>query len=89
MTVADDIIARLFVRADWMTDAACKGMGPNLFFPPHGSRGTAAKAICAQCPVAEQCEQHAIDNRERHGIWGGHSIAHRRAVRAEKGWRAS
>jgi WhiB family redox-sensing transcriptional regulator len=82
MTVADDIIARLFVRADWMTDAACKGMGPDLFFPQQGNRGIEAKKVCAKCPVAEQCEQHALENRERHGIWGGYSIDRRiRAVR--------
>ena len=79
---ADDIISRLFVRADWMADAACKHMGPDLFFPQQGNTGHQAKRICEGCPVAEQCGQHALDNRERHGIWGGRSIDRRvRSVR--------
>jgi WhiB family transcriptional regulator, redox-sensing transcriptional regulator len=30
-----------------------------------------AKAICLQCPIVEQCFEYAINNGERHGIWGG------------------
>ena len=33
-------------------------------------REKAAKRVCADCPVAEQCLQAAIENREK-GIWGG------------------
>lgn len=49
----------------WQTKAACRGMDPNIFMPletggsitlevrDHNAR---AKAICATCPVVEQCK---------------------------------
>ena len=78
MTAAD--IARLFARADWMTDAACKGMGPDIFYPEHGqwTKAAAAREVCQRCPVKTECGQHALDTDERHGIWGGGSIDRRR-----------
>jgi WhiB family redox-sensing transcriptional regulator len=86
MRADDDILRRLFVRADWMADAACRGMDINIFFPPHGSHGNEAKAVCAVCPVAEQCEQYALDAGERSGIWGGYSIDRRqRRIRGHIG----
>ena len=30
-----------------------------------------AVAICAKCPVREECLQSAIDNEEQYGVWGG------------------
>ena len=30
-----------------------------------------AKNVCASCPAMAACLQYAIDNDERHGIWGG------------------
>lgn len=30
-----------------------------------------AIAICNECPVMNECRQHAIENREKRGIWGG------------------
>lgn len=30
-----------------------------------------AKALCADCKVQAPCLQEALDNDERHGIWGG------------------
>ena len=71
-----DNLARMFVRADWQQDAACRGMNANWWHPPRGGGGhvAEAKAVCAICPVAAACLQYAIDNDERTGIWGGLSI---------------
>lgn len=76
----------VFARADWMTDAACKGYPTDWWFPPHGARPTKAKTICAGCPVRDECLQHALDTDERKGIWGGVSIdRERRRRRAGSG----
>src|SRR5207237_6867208 len=50
-----------WVQQTWMVDAACAGC-IELFFPPAGEREGArlrredkAGAVCATCPVLEQC----------------------------------
>jgi WhiB family redox-sensing transcriptional regulator len=32
---------------------------------------TLALTGCRSCPIAEQCFTYALENNERHGIWGG------------------
>jgi WhiB family redox-sensing transcriptional regulator len=61
------------VPGDWRTLAACRGLDPDLFFPERGDAFTArnAQAVCAACPVAEQCLEFAIEVGETEGIWGG------------------
>jgi WhiB family redox-sensing transcriptional regulator len=83
-TVAD-ITARMFVRADWMADAACKGHDINLFFPQRGSSAAKANRICATCPVSSQCGNYAIDQGIRFGVWGATSERQRGRVRRERG----
>lgn len=62
----------------WQDKAACKDMGTATFFHPDGERGgtrrrraAAAKVICANCPVLEQCRSYALAAHEPYGIWGG------------------
>ena len=63
---------------DWQLLAECRGMDSEIFFHPEGQRGDArqrreeqAKAICATCPVLQQCREHALKVREPYGVWGG------------------
>ncbi|WP_446677701.1 WhiB family transcriptional regulator, partial [Streptomyces galbus] len=48
----------------WLTEAACVGEDPELFFPV-GSTGpaledvAAAKRVCARCPVIADCLAYA------------------------------
>lgn len=58
-------------RHDWMTDALCTQVDPELWFPEKGGDASAARRICAQCPVAAQCAELALANGERFGIWAG------------------
>ena len=65
---------------DWQFQGACRGEDPEAFFHPEGERGPSraareakAKAICATCPVLQQCAAHALGVREPYGIWGGMS----------------
>ena len=52
-------------------DAACKGADTSVFFPHSENGGGEAKAICATCPVAEQCLEYAIQSHQPDGVWGG------------------
>jgi WhiB family transcriptional regulator, redox-sensing transcriptional regulator len=76
--------------------------GVDLFFPPdnpggpkqgHGVPGErtrirAAKKLCAECPVKQQCLAYALAN-DCMGIWGGMTDAERRKMREavlRRGW---
>ena len=63
------------------TSPACSKM-TNLFFPlpGHSSKAAAAKAICATCPILIPCRNYALQNKIRHGIWGGLYEQERRKV---------
>ncbi len=63
----------------WQLKAACRGPQAAVFFPPTSferkdeklEREVRAKAICAQCPVREECLAGAMERREPWGVWGG------------------
>jgi WhiB family redox-sensing transcriptional regulator len=65
----------------WLDDAACRGMDAELFFPGRGEPSAAAKAVCRPCPVRFDCLSYALNNGEKHGIWGGLSERERRRLR--------
>jgi WhiB family redox-sensing transcriptional regulator len=65
----------------WQALAACAGVDPELFFPARGEPTGTAKAICATCPVREQCAEYALARSEKFGIWGGLSERERRRER--------
>lgn len=50
------------------------------FFPQTKSEAQAALAVCAACPVREECLAHALDTNERFGIWGGTTEKERREL---------
>jgi WhiB family redox-sensing transcriptional regulator len=59
---------------EWQYDGACRGADPEIFFSPDAERGT---ALCAVCPVVQQCLDHALTVREPYGTWGGLTINER------------
>ena len=65
---------------DWSTRAACKGLDPSIFYPPTDEEADEAKAICATCPVQADCLEHAIELREKNGVWGGATERERRRM---------
>ncbi|MFD9425730.1 MULTISPECIES: WhiB family transcriptional regulator [unclassified Streptomyces] len=71
---------------NWRMRAACREVDPDLFFPI-GSTGPAlvqtedAKAVCATCPVREQCLRWALENGQDSGVWGGLGEDERRALK--------
>jgi WhiB family redox-sensing transcriptional regulator len=62
---------------DFFEDSACKGADTSVFFPVSENGGSEAKAICAACPVADQCLEYAIQTHQPDGIWGGLSAVER------------
>jgi WhiB family redox-sensing transcriptional regulator len=73
---------------DWQRLAACKGPFAEFFFPPSvperkddkAEREGAAKAICSDCRVRQECLDYALSIQEPHGIWGGLNELERRTV---------
>jgi WhiB family redox-sensing transcriptional regulator len=71
----------------WQLRGACRDADEGLFFHPEGERGparrnrdSAAKAVCATCPVIVQCRAHALAAREPYGVWGGLTEDDREAI---------
>jgi WhiB family redox-sensing transcriptional regulator len=71
-------------REDWMKSAACRGMGPDLFFPGRGKSPQEVQAICASCPVRDRCDDYAERTRPDGGIWGGVTELGRKKRRKER-----
>lgn len=70
----------------WKRLAACADRDPADFFPigkgPEAlAATTAAKAVCACCPVRDLCAEFALCTNQEHGIWGGLDEDERRAIR--------
>lgn len=70
---------------EWKAHAACRGSDVN-FFPGRGDHlGVAAcRAICAGCPVRDDCLAEALETASLIGIWGGTSEKERRALRRQR-----
>lgn len=68
-------------RPRWQKQAACAGLGPDLFFSTDPGAAEGARTVCGGCPVREACGQLAADNSERYGIWGGIDTDGRRRER--------
>ena len=64
----------------WWEHAACKGMPTDLFIfefaePQINKKIKEAKAVCAGCPVRQDCLEEALQysttRQECIGVWGG------------------
>lgn len=72
----------------WRLDAACRDMGPAVFYPKGrdwDAQVADAQEVCRSCPVREQCGDHADTTGETHGIWGGQERDVFRGGRRTKG----
>lgn len=67
----------------WRDAAACRDESSVDFFPDPAELGaiSAAKELCAVCPVAGECLSYAIETNQTDGIWGGHTPKERRSIR--------
>ncbi|TYK43060.1 WhiB family transcriptional regulator [Actinomadura decatromicini] len=85
---------------EWRRSAACRDVDPEVFFPDAASgsapdpvsdpvsdgkrRIAQAKAVCAGCPVQQECRREAVERREPVGIWGGTTPQQRAALRRKQ-----
>jgi WhiB family redox-sensing transcriptional regulator len=69
-------------RPKWIHKSSCRGEDTNIFYPAPGDvdKLRLAKQICKECVVRKDCLQHALDNNERFGIWGGKSARERSLI---------
>ena len=93
-------LLRLINYPTWMTQATCRAIAskdpsdpeyvdPDYFYPEsddpeHKRKIREARAICGICPVAEQCIEYALRNREIYGIWGAKTRRQRDRIRRER-----
>ena len=52
----------------WITQAACKDLDTELFFPSDGTPGNQAKRICNGCPVVTECLLYALTDLQLVGV---------------------
>lgn len=75
---------------EWKWDAACTGMGPDLFFLEpsqtleNKQRLAEARQVCARCMVRIDCLNYAMDNQIGTGIWAGTTPMQRKQLRHER-----
>lgn len=65
---------------EWWDRAACRGLDPQIFFPPSDEEAGPAKAVCELCDVQHDCLEWALHRREKNGVWGGASERDRRRI---------
>ena len=75
---------------EWMRSARCLDVDPDAFFPERGGSTKQARALCAECRVATECLQYALDDLDAidNGIWGDTSPRERREIKRTRRKRA-
>lgn len=68
----------------WREDAACRTLDTAIFFPDTEEESGPAVAVCASCPVREECLEFALLTRQDDGIWGGLTETERRRLRRRR-----
>lgn len=79
------------VAGDWIADAACVYVDPEVFFLSDAENGPSktwkvrmARLVCSNCPVLAECREWAIGSLP-HGIAGGMTAEERRAEQTRRG----
>ena len=70
----------LFALPEWMTQAVCASVDPEIFFPEKGGGSGLSrqpKSVCAGCPVTRECLAFALDHAIDEGVWGGLTASER------------
>ena len=81
--VLADILGEDWQDARWQERALCAETDPEAFFPEKGGSTRMAKRICRGCEVRAECLEFALENDERHGVYGGLSERERRRLKRE------
>jgi WhiB family redox-sensing transcriptional regulator len=79
------LLAQLVSRPEWHRRAACRGVGPDLFFPARSDgRPVQGLAYCERCPVRQECLTSAQELASTSGVWGGTTGRQRREIRRQR-----
>lgn len=78
-----EALSELLGRPAWHSRAACRGKGPDLFYPGQGVDLTPAREICADCMVKVDCLAAALEvsTAVDFGVWAGTSVQARKQLR--------
>lgn len=60
----------------WRSQASCRSVDPEIFFPNEGGQSPSydlavARAICSKCPVRVACADLGMRLKVSDGVWGG------------------
>ncbi len=71
LDVVAPLLAAIYARPPWHAEAACRGTGPDSWFPnrTQGRPSPDLLDLCAHCPVRPECGEAGA--RERAGWWAG------------------
>ena len=69
---------------EWRKRAACREVDTFVFFPETDEEADAALAVCATCPVREDCLEFALVTRQDDGVWGGMTETDRKRLRRRR-----
>jgi hypothetical protein len=76
------------MRAPDFTEANCRDMGTELFFPDSREQEIAVKPflikMCANCPIYKSCLEYSLHVKVE-GIWAGTTANERRIIRKRRG----
>lgn len=67
----------------WREGAACGKTTGIDFFSDDDHAQAIAKAVCAGCPVVDDCLSFAIETNQPDGIWGGLDRSERSRLRRD------
>jgi WhiB family redox-sensing transcriptional regulator len=67
-----------------LSDRACNGVDPAVFFPLNNTELKTARAICNRCPHRQPCLDWAIDTHQSFGIYGATTPDERGTARRTK-----
>jgi WhiB family redox-sensing transcriptional regulator len=81
----DVLLAELVNRPVWHRQAACRGVGVDLFIIGHATQyEDRARLLCAGCSVRPECLETALAISGTVGMWGGTTPVERRQMRRGK-----
>lgn len=76
-TIEKQIHPDIFYPEPYLYNEKHKSVGPNILMKQQVKQ---AKAICAICPVKQECLDYALRNEEVYGIWGGKTTRERAKI---------
>jgi WhiB family redox-sensing transcriptional regulator len=78
--IAAALVAPILEERPWAVFAACREADADLFFGSSRDAERGAVVICEMCTVIDDCLSHALEARERFGIWGGTTEKQRKRI---------